>query len=128
MTTLFSKIIQGEIPSYKVYEDEHVYAFLDINPMQKGHTLVVPKKEVDYLFDLDTEEYLLLMETTKLIAEHLKKTLQCQRVCSIVEGYAVPHAHIHLIPTHGPDDFDKKHIHEATQEELETVCNLVAFS
>lgn len=125
--TLFSKIIRGEIPSYKVYEDEHVFAFLDINPMQKGHTLVVPKVECDYLFDLNDEDYGHLMSSVKKVAEHLAIKLACKRVCIIVEGYAIPHAHIHLIPTNTPDDLDKKHVHVASKEELEAVHTILTI-
>lgn len=121
MSTIFSKIINGEISSYKVYEDDSVYAFLDINPMQEGHTLVVPKKEVDYIFDLESEDYLNLMDKSKYIANLLKEKLKCERVCVVVEGYLVPHAHIHLIPTNNADDFDKKFVHVASKEELENV-------
>ncbi|MFA5131794.1 MAG: HIT family protein [Candidatus Paceibacterota bacterium] len=118
MSTIFSKIIAGEIPSYKIYEDEHVFAFLDINPMQKGHTLVVPKVEVDNLFDLDEEMYSSLMLRSKDIAKRMKDTLGCARVCVVVEGYAIPHAHVHLIPTNQADDFDKKNVYRASAEEL----------
>jgi histidine triad (HIT) family protein len=125
MASIFSKIIAGDIPSYKVYEDEHVFAFLDINPMQKGHTLVVPKKEVDYLFDLDEDTYNTLFERSKYIANLLKEKLGCNRVMLLVVGYEVAHAHIHLIPTNSMDDFDKKHVHVATKEELENVHTII---
>ena len=128
MASIFSKIIAGEIPSYKVYEDNDVFAFLDINPMQRGHTLVVPKKEVDYLFDLDDEFYRILLERSKYIACTLKEKLSCKRVAVIVEGYAIPHAHIHLIPTNNADDLDKKHVHQATKEELEEVHKMLTAS
>jgi histidine triad (HIT) family protein len=125
MASIFSKIIAGDIPSYKVYEDEHVFAFLDINPMQKGHTLVVPKKEVDYLFDLDATAYTLLLDRSKYVANILKTKLGCKRIAVIVEGYAIAHAHIHLIPTNHADDLDKKHVHVATKEELENVHTII---
>ena len=98
MATLFSKIIAGEIPSYRIAEDDKFYAFLDINPMAKGHTLVVPKQEIDYLFDLDDE---LLKEMTifsKRVAKAIEKATSCLRVGMMVIGLEVPHAHIHLIP------------------------------
>lgn len=123
--SIFSKIIVGEIPSYTVYEDSDVYAFLDINPMNKGHTLVVPKKEVDYLFDLDEESYTKLMLASRMLAQKLKEKLGCARVCVIVEGYAVPHAHIHLIPTNSPEDLDKTRVHKAQDEELKEVQKLL---
>lgn len=126
MATIFSKIIAGEIPSYKVYEDQYVCAFLDINPIQKGHTLVVPKVDVDQLFDLDEVMYDKVMHRVRYIAQVLKGKFNCARVCVLVEGYAIPHAHVHLIPTNTPDDFDKKHLYKATEEELKEVQALLA--
>ena len=125
MASLFTKIIQGEIPTYKVYEDDCVIAFLDINLMQKGHTLVVPKVEVDQLFDLDEAMFDRVMHRVRYVAQVLRAKTQCKRVCMIVEGYAIPHAHVHLIPTNTPDDFDKKHVHVATKEELEEMHKLL---
>ncbi len=98
MPSIFSKIIAGNIPCYKVAENEHCFAFLDINPLTEGHTLVVPKKEVDYLFDLDDETYLQLMQFSKQVAMAIKKAVPCKRITSVVLGFEVPHAHIHLIP------------------------------
>jgi Diadenosine tetraphosphate (Ap4A) hydrolase and other HIT family hydrolases len=96
--TIFSKIIAGEIPSYKVAEDDRYYAFLDINPLVKGHTLVVPKKEVDYIFDLDDETLADMMVFSKRVAKAIEKAIPCKRVGVTVIGLEVPHAHIHLIP------------------------------
>lgn len=98
MATIFSKIISGEIPSFKVYEDEDFYAFLDIRPMVKGHTLVIPKKETDYIFDLEDDEFSILLLTAKKIAKAIKKTVPCIKVGMTVIGLEVPHAHIHLMP------------------------------
>ncbi len=98
MASIFTKIINGEIPSYKIAEDEHYYAFLDINPLTEGHTLVIPKKETDYIFDLDDKTIGGLMIFSKKIAEAIDKALNCIRVGVIVIGTEVPHAHIHLIP------------------------------
>lgn len=125
MSTIFSKIIAGEIPSYKIYEDDVVYAFLDINPMQKGHTLVIPKVEVDYLFDLDEKLFDRYMHRVRYVAQIIKAKTNCKRVCVVVEGYAVPHAHVHLIPTNLPDDFDKNNIYKATEEELKEMQKLL---
>jgi histidine triad (HIT) family protein len=99
MTTVFSKIISGEIPSHKVYEDERVFAFLDVNPRQEGHTLVVPKREVDYLFDLPVEDYEAVWTAAQRVSTALKAVTHCARVVVLVVGYEVPHAHVHLIPT-----------------------------
>jgi histidine triad (HIT) family protein len=98
MATIFTRIINGEIPCYKVAEDERYFAFLDINPLSKGHTLVVPKNEVDYLFDLDSETYLGLMAFSQKLALAIDKSVPCKRVGVAVIGLEVPHAHVHLIP------------------------------
>jgi len=104
MSTIFTKIIEGEIPSHRVYEDDSTYAFLDINPRQPGHTLVVPKVEVDYLFDLSPEQYGALWGAANTVASALKQVTGCARVVVIVLGYEVPHAHIHLIPSNDLGD------------------------
>lgn len=106
MPSIFTKIIKGEIPSYKVYEDKNFLAFLDINPLKKGHTLVIPKKEVDYIFDIDSKEYQNLWNTAKKIALGMKKVIECNRISIVVMGLEVPHAHIHLIPLDSMQDID----------------------
>lgn len=98
MSTVFTKIVKGEIPSYKIYEDNQFYAFLDINPLAKGHTLVIPKMEVDYLFDLEDELLSRMIVVAKKIAKAIEKSITCNRVGLMVIGLEVPHAHIHLIP------------------------------
>lgn len=98
MPSIFTKIIAGEIPCYKVAEDDHFIAFLDVNPNAKGHTLCVPKKEVNKLFDLDDTTYLNLMAFSKKVAAALEKTIACKRVGMSVIGLEVPHVHVHLIP------------------------------
>ncbi len=108
MATIFTRIIKGEIPSYKVAEDDRYYAFLDINPLAKGHTLVVPKKEVDYLFDLDDETLAGMMVFAKQVAAKIRKKIACKRVAVVVLGLEVPHAHIHLIPINDESDVDFK--------------------
>lgn len=106
MATIFSRIIAGEIPSYKVAENDHYYAFLDINPLAKGHTLVVPKQEVDYLYDLDDETLQGMIVFAKHIAQKIKAFSGCNRVATVVLGLEVPHAHIHLIPMNSEKDVD----------------------
>lgn len=106
MASIFSRIAAGEIPSYKVAEDEKHFAFLDINPMAPGHTLVIPRKETDYLFDLSPEEYGELMEFARKVALKLKKAVPCKRVGVAVLGMEVPHAHIHLVPLQSEADMD----------------------
>lgn len=125
MSTIFSKIISGELPGYKIYEDDYVCAFLDINPIQKGHTLVVPKQEVDDMFSLDEELYDKVMHRVRYMAQVMKAKLDCKRVCVFVEGYVIPHAHVHLVPTNRPEDFDKELVYHATQEELEEMQKLL---
>lgn len=99
MPTIFTKIIRGEIPSHRVYEDERTYAFLDINPRSPGHTLVVPKTEVDELFDLPAEDFEALWATVRVVGAAIKRALGCDRVFVMVIGIDVPHAHVHLIPS-----------------------------
>lgn len=104
MATIFSKIVAGEIPSYKVAEDDKFYAFLDINPLVKGHTLVVPKKEVDYIYDLSDEELATMHVFAKHVALAIQKAFPCRKVGEAVIGLEVPHAHIHLIPIQNESD------------------------
>jgi histidine triad (HIT) family protein len=104
MATIFSKIVSGEIPSYKIAEDENYYAFLDINPLKKGHTLVIPKKEIDYIFDLEPDELAGLHVFAQKIAKAIDKSISCKRVAVVVLGLEVPHAHIHLIPIDSESD------------------------
>jgi histidine triad (HIT) family protein len=106
MATIFSKIAAGEIPSYKIAEDEHFFAFLDIHPLSKGHTLVIPKKEEDYIFRLDDETYQGLMLFAKKIAFAIEKAVPCKRVGMAVIGLEVPHAHVHLIPIQQENDMN----------------------
>lgn len=104
MASIFSKIVAGEIPSYKVAEDDRFFAFLDINPLVKGHTLVIPKREVDYIFDLDDEELAALHVFAKKVALAVGKAFPCKKVGMAVLGLEVPHAHIHLIPMRSEKD------------------------
>ena len=106
MSSIFSKIVRNEIPSYKVYENENFLAFLDINPLKKGHTLVIPKIEVDYIFDLKSKEYQELWNFAKLVAKGMKRVIKCERISIVVMGLEVPHAHIHLIPLDSMQDID----------------------
>ena len=98
MASIFSRIVVGEIPCYKVAEDENYFAFLDISPVAKGHTLVIPKREVDYIFDLDDETYVGLTRFAKRVAKAIEKAIPCKRVGVAVMGLEVPHTHIHLVP------------------------------
>lgn len=106
MASIFSRIVAGEIPSYKIAEDERYYAFLDINPVAPGHTLVIPKHEVDYIFDLDDDEYAGLMAFAKHVAAAIKTAMPCVKVGVTVLGLEVPHAHVHLVPLQKETDMN----------------------
>ncbi len=106
MASIFSRIAAGEIPSYKIAEDENFFAFLDISPLAPGHTLVIPKKEVDYIFDLEETQHQLLWNFARRVAKAIKKSVPCLRVGVAVIGLEVPHAHIHLIPLNSMDDIN----------------------
>ncbi|NLJ01138.1 MAG: HIT family protein [Bacteroidales bacterium] len=129
MGTIFSKIIAGEIPSHKVAEDDHFYAFLDIRPMVKGHTLVVPKKEVDYLFDLEDNLLASMTLFTKKVAAAIKKSIPCKRVGVLVMGMEVPHAHIHLIPIQDERDMNLSNPKlELSEEEFKEIAKHIRSS
>lgn len=125
--TIFSKIVAGEIPSYKVAEDDRYYAFLDINPLQWGHTLVIPKQEVDYIFDLDDDTLAGLQVFAKKVAKAIQKAIPCRKVGQAVLGLEVPHAHIHLVPlqTEGDMDFRKK-ISNPDPEKMKEIASKIA--
>lgn len=106
MASIFTKIVRGEIPSYKVAENSDYFAFLDISPLTIGHTLVIPKKEIDYIFDLDDETLCGMMLFAKRIARQIGEKIPCKRVAVVVLGLEVPHAHIHLIPINSENDID----------------------
>jgi len=127
MASIFTRIVQGEIQAYKVAEDENFLAFLDISPVAKGHTLVIPKKEVDYLFDLDDDLYSGLQLFAKKVAKGLKKAVPCLKVGVLVLGLEVPHAHIHLIPMQNEGDvlnFSKKV--KMSKEEFESLTKKIS--
>ena len=127
MATIFTKIINGEIPSYKIAEDEKYYAFLDINPLSKGHTLVVPKNETDNIFDLDDETYKDLFLFAKKIAKAIEKTITCKKVGITVIGLEVQHAHIHLIPINNVSDIDfSKPKLKFSSEEFSAIASQIA--
>ena len=135
--TIFDKIINREIPAYIVWEDERHIAFLDIQPIHEGHTLVVPKSKNNsdeinsevtpvYIFEMGDEDYIALQLAAKKVATLLKQKLNCDRVCMMVEGFAIPHTHIHLVPADDEHDFDKsKRQHEVDHEELSKVHKII---
>ena len=122
MASIFSKIVAGEIPCYKVAETENCFAFLDINPVQKGHVLCIPKKEVDYLFDLDEQLYGELTLFARRIAKSIKKVCPCKKVAVAVLGLEVPHAHIHLIPIQSEGDMNFRNHQKLTDEEFKQLA------
>lgn len=127
MSSIFSKIISGEISCYKVAENENYLAFLDIFPLRKGHVLVIPKKEVDYLFDLDDATYLGLMAFSKQVAISLKKTILCNRIGVTVIGLEVPHAHVHLIPINTESDMNFANTKlQLSKAEFEEIAKAIA--
>ncbi|WP_298882330.1 HIT family protein [uncultured Polaribacter sp.] len=124
--SIFTKIIDGEIPCYKVAEDNNFIAFLDINPNAKGHTLVVPKKEENKLFDLSKEEYLSLMDFSYRVAKALEKAVDCKRVCMSVIGLEVPHVHVHLVPTNAMADMQFTKKEKLTNDEFVALANMIS--
>ncbi len=124
--SIFSKIAAGDIPSYKCAESDKFYAFLDINPLVKGHTLVIPRKEVDYIFDLSDEEIAEFQVFAKKVAVALKAAFPCKKVAQVVLGLEVPHAHIHLIPMQSEADVDfRKEKLQLTEEEFKAIADKI---
>ena len=126
MATIFSRIAAGEIPSYKIAEDDRYFAFLDINPVAKGHTLVIPKREVSYLFDLEPEEYDGLWRFARKVAAALEQAVPCKRIGVAVIGLEVPHAHIHLVPLNGEGDMNFAHKMTLPADEMAAIAQSVA--
>lgn len=127
MASIFSRIVKGEIPSYKIYEDENYYAFLDINPLKEGHTLVIPKVETDYIFDLNDGLLGGMMVFAKKVALAIDQTIDCKRVGVAVLGLEVPHAHIHLVPLNDLHDIEfSKPKMKFTDEQLRDTANRIA--
>lgn len=122
MSSIFKKIIDGEIPCYKVTEDENFLAFLDVNPNAKGHTLCIPKQEIDKFFDIEDDLYIGLMKFSKKVAIALEKTVPCKRIGMAVIGLEVPHAHVHLIPLNEMGEMTFKHKVSLTKEEFEVLA------
>ncbi len=123
--TIFTKIIKGELPSHRIYEDENFFAFLDISPIQPGHTLVIPKKEVDDVFDLDEETYTGLMKVVKKLSFGVKKATGAVRVGLLVIGLEVPHAHVHLVPINSLGDMSLANKRKASDDELSKMAEKI---
>lgn len=125
MAGLFTKIYRGDIPSCKIYEDEHTYAFLDINPVQTGHTLVIPKIEIDSYLDVPEPYYSAVFKTAQIVGRAIKKATNCERVGTIVLGWDVPHFHYHLIPMWKMGDLDFRHSKKASPEALAAIQKII---
>ena len=123
---IFSKIAAGEIPSYKCAESDEFYAFLDINPLVKGHTLVIPRREVDYIFDMDDDEIARFEQFAKRVAVAIRKAFPCKKVAQVVLGLEVPHAHIHLIPMNSEADVDfRREKLQLSKEEMQQAADMI---
>ena len=122
MSSIFTKIVNGEIPAYKIAEDDNFLAFLDVNPNAKGHTLCIPKQEIDKIFDMDEELYVGLMKFSKKVAAALEKTVPCKRIGIAVVGLEVPHAHVHLIPLNHMDEMRFQNKVSLSKEEFEALA------
>ena len=125
MNCVFCKIKNGELPSHKIYEDDNFLAFLDVNPINPGHLLLIPKKHVDYVFDLQEPLYSEMFKVAKKISKNLKKVMKAKRIGIAVEGFAVPHVHIHLVPINHENELDPHRAKEATPEELYKVAKKI---
>lgn len=125
MSSIFTKIINGEIPGYKVAEDDNFIAILDVNPNAKGHTLCIPKQEINKIFDMDEDLYLGLMKFSRKVAKAVEKTVECKRIGVAVVGLEVPHVHVHLIPLHDMDDMRFQRKVSLTKEEFEELTKAI---
>ncbi len=126
MASIFTKIVNGEIPCYKIAEDKDYFAFLDINPVQKGHVLVIPKQEVDYIFDLEPSVLGGLHQFAQRVAKAVKKAIPCKKVAVVVLGLEVPHAHIHLIPMNSESDVRFTNKMELSQDEFKAIAEKIS--
>ena len=126
MASIFTKIINGEIPAYKITEDDNFLAFLDVNPNAKGHTLCIPKQEVDKIFEMDEQQYTGLMQFARKVAIALEKTVPCKRVGMAVIGLEVPHAHVHLIPVNEMDEMRFSNKVKLEKEEFEALAKAIS--
>jgi len=129
MSSIFTKIINGEIPCHKIAETAHFFALLDVFPLRFGHTLIIPKKEIDYIFDIETDEYMQLMAFAKTIAGAIKQAFPCKKIGMCVIGIEVPHAHIHLIPMNTVSDmnFNAEKLKPSQQELAEHASRIIAY-
>lgn len=125
MSSIFTKIVNGEIPAYKIAEDDRYLAFLDVNPNAKGHTLCIPKQEINKIFDMEEDHYLGLMQFARKVAKAIEKTVPCKRIGVAVVGLEVPHVHVHLIPLHDMDDMRFQRKVTLTKDEFEILAQQI---
>ena len=125
MSSIFTKIVNGEIPSYKIAEDENYLAFLDVNPNTTGHTLCIPKQEINKIFDMEEDLYLGLMKFSRKVAKAVEKTVECKRIGVAVVGLEVPHVHVHLIPLHDMDDMRFQRKVKLSRDEFEQLASAI---
>jgi len=125
MSSIFTKIVNGEIPAYKIAEDDRYLAFLDVNPNAKGHTLCIPKQEINKIFDMEEDHYLGLMQFARKVAKAIEKAVPCKRIGVAVVGLEVPHVHVHLIPLHDMDDMRFQRKVTLTKEEFESLAKQI---
>lgn len=125
MSSIFTKIVNGEIPAYKIAEDDRYLAFLDVNPNAKGHTLCIPKQEINKIFDMEEDHYLGLMQFSRKVAKAIEKAVPCKRIGVAVVGLEVPHVHVHLIPLHDMDDMRFQRKVTLTKEEFESLAKQI---
>ena len=125
MSSIFTKIVNGEIPSYKIAEDENYLAFLDVNPNTRGHTLCIPKQEINKIFDMEEDLYLGLMKFSRKVAKAVEKTVPCKRIGLAVVGLEVPHTHVHLIPLHDMDDMRFQRKVKLSRDEFEQLASAI---
>ena len=128
MASIFTKIVNGEIPCYKIAEDENYLAFLDVNPNAKGHTLCIPKQEINKIFDMEEEHYLGLMKFSRKVAKAVEKSVECKRIGVAVVGLEVPHVHVHLIPLHDMDDMRFQRKTSLLPEEFQELAKQIALN
>ena len=126
MASIFTKIVNGEIPCYKIAEDDNYLAFLDVNPNAKGHTLCIPKQEINKIFDMEEEHYLGLMKFSRKVAKAIEKSVECKRIGVAVVGLEVPHVHVHLIPLHDMDDMRFQRKTSLTPEEFQDLAKQIS--
>jgi histidine triad (HIT) family protein len=125
---IFCKIAGGQVQSFKIWENDRFYSFLDANPLNQGHLLIIPKRHVDYFFDLNNEEYIEIMEIARKIEGPLKKATRAKRIGLVVEGFEIAHAHLHLIPLHNSNDLDPRRVKKGIPQEMKAIAEKITIN